>query len=156
VGAWTVNLLAGSTTADPYTRARVAVSGLLALDRSETFYFVASADDAGKPLSSACDYRITGRSPPARWWSITAYGSDFFLIPNAAHRYSVTMTTARMNRDGSFSISASPNPQPEPWLPTGSANRVYLNLRLYNPAPELAAHPESLDAPQIQPIGVCR
>ena len=38
-GPWRVSLLAGSPDADLVTRARVAVGGLLALDRRETLYY---------------------------------------------------------------------------------------------------------------------
>lgn len=50
VGPWETDLTIGSTQADPYTRARVAVAGLLALNRNETIYFTAHRDDAGDKL----------------------------------------------------------------------------------------------------------
>lgn len=43
-GVWRVNLLAGSPNADAYTRARVALGALLALDRRETLYYIARTD----------------------------------------------------------------------------------------------------------------
>ena len=80
VGAWQANTRAGSTDADMYTRAGIAVNALLALGRAETMYFVAITDDAGNPLRSRCAYRISGAPPKARWWSITAYADDMFLF----------------------------------------------------------------------------
>lgn len=156
VGAWDTSLLAGSTTADIHTRARVALQGLLALDRSETIYFIAERDDAGRPLRAACDYAIEGSAPPARWWSITAYGADYYLIPNPANRYSFNMRTAAPDSSGRFRLIAAREPKPGNWLPTtGAANRFVLNLRLYNPDPALAARPETLTPPRITPIGDC-
>ncbi len=52
-GAWTGSTLSGSTDADILTRARVAVTGLLALGREETMYFVAMQDDSGQKLKGA-------------------------------------------------------------------------------------------------------
>jgi hypothetical protein len=69
VGPWRVNLHAGSVDADMYTRASVAVNGLLALGRDETMYFIAAYDDGGQALRSNCNYRIQGSAPAARWWS---------------------------------------------------------------------------------------
>ena len=35
-----------------------------------------------------------GRDPEARWWSITAYTRDHFLIETPSHRYSVDKSSA--------------------------------------------------------------
>lgn len=75
-GAWRADLQARSQDAGMYTRASIALNALLALDRGETMYFVATQDDAGNPLQSRCNYRVTGTPPLARWWSITAYADD--------------------------------------------------------------------------------
>ncbi len=155
VGPWRADLLAGSASANAYTRARIAIIGLLALQREETMYYVAGSDDRGHALTGDCDYRIEGRSPSARWWSITAYGEDYFLIPNPERRYSFTMRSAEPDSTGHFAFVASSQAQAGRWLPLGGAPRVFLNLRLYNPGPELAQHPEALDAPHIIPLGAC-
>lgn len=51
-GVWKGNTLTGSSGADHMNRARVALSGLLALDRSETIYFAAHTDSQLRPLRS--------------------------------------------------------------------------------------------------------
>ncbi|MFO0510077.1 MAG: DUF1214 domain-containing protein, partial [Gammaproteobacteria bacterium] len=73
IGPWLVNLEAGSTDASMYTRARIALKALLALDRRETLYYIAQQDDAGRPLRAECRYLVSGSIPAARWWSVTAY-----------------------------------------------------------------------------------
>ena len=45
-GVWRTSTLAGSTDADLYTRAVIAVGALLALNRDETMYYVALQQDA--------------------------------------------------------------------------------------------------------------
>src|SRR5262245_22551598 len=98
-GPWQTSLDTGSSAANMYQRARVAVHGLLALNRSETIYYTANTDSDGAPLTGACRYELTGRDPPARWWSITAYGADDYLIPNPAGRYSVSMNSVARQDD---------------------------------------------------------
>ena len=153
-GAWRTGLTVGSTSADPYTRARIAIGGLFALNRSETVYFAARTDDDGQPLRGACSYRITGTTLPARWWSITAYGTDHFLIPNAPGRYSFNMKTVEPDVAGAFELTASGREQQGRWLPTGP-DGFELTLRLYNPAAQVVAYPDRLELPRIKRQGDC-
>jgi len=152
VGPWETDLTIGSTQADPYTRARVAVAGLLALNRSETIYFTAHRDDAGDKLRISCSYKITGFDPPARWWSITLYGEDHYLIPNPQNRYSVGGETVQRNEDGSFVIHVGPEERDTNWIPTGdgqNGDTFTLTLRLYNPDDKAARDPAGISLPQI-------
>ena len=91
-GPWSTNENIGSTAAGAYLRAGIAVGGLLALNRSETIYYTAVHDSDGAPLDSSCVYAVEGTDPAARWWSVTAYGADHFLIPNPRKRYAVGRT----------------------------------------------------------------
>lgn len=158
-GPWRVSLLAGSADADAVTRARVALGGLLALNRAETMYYVAGTDSTGQPLRSRCRYRIEGLPPPARWWSLTAYAEDFFLFADDAGRYSLNGGTARLDAQGRFTAHTGPQGPVEPgaaWLPTPGDRGLLLTLRVYNPAPTLQADPASLVAPTIHRVGDCR
>jgi hypothetical protein len=149
VGAWRADLSAGDPAADMFSRARIALNGLLALNRSETIYFVASQDDAGQALNGICQYTISGMPPAARWWSITLYGDDLFLIANPANRFSFNQANVARDGGGAFSIAVAASPQPGNWLPAPSARNFILVLRLYNPAPALAQNPAGLPAPRI-------
>lgn len=158
VGAWRTDLQAGSTDANLYTRASVAVNALLALDRGETMYFVATQDDAGRPLRAHCNYRVVGTPPQARWWSITAYADDMFLFdfdaPNGHH--SLNGSTARLDAEGRFVLTAGSKELPGThWLPTRGDGGLVLTLRLYNPLPGLQAAPATLLAPSITALGAC-
>ncbi len=157
-GPWRTSLTTGSPDADPWTRARVAMGGLLALAPSETIYFNASVDDSGETLRARCDYRLTGAELAARWWSVTAYGSDAFLIPNEAGRYSLSQTTLAREPSGAWSALVSAQPQAGNWLPSGNPGESHafeLTLRLYNPAPEVYEHPGETLLPRIE-RGACR
>jgi hypothetical protein len=153
-GPWTTNLATGSPQSDPYTRARVALHGLLALNRSETLYFTAVEDKDGAALDGRCRYEITGRDPNTRWWSITAYGDDDYLIPNSRNLYSVSQTSVIRGKDGSFSIAVGGANAPDTktsWIPAGSG-KFSLTLRLYNPGPDVALDPAQAALPVLKKV----
>jgi len=132
-----------------YERAAIATHALFVLNRDETFYYRAHTDDAGADLDARCDYEIGGRTLDARWWSITAYGGDDFLIPNQERRYSFNMANLAKEPDGSFVIRASARPKPGNWLPLGGSGQVSFALRLYVPSAEISSHPERAALPSI-------
>ena len=150
-GPWQTNLAIGSTEADPYTRARVAVAGLLALNRSETIYFTATRDETGDVLRSGCIYKVTGTDPPARWWSVTLYGADHYLVANSENRYSYGGATIAREADESFIIAVGPTESEGNWIPTGGQTDATfsLTLRLYNPEPEAVTNPSGIALPTI-------
>lgn len=157
VGPWRTSLVNGSADADLYTRAKVAPIALLALSRDETLYFIADHDDAGRPLRSACSYRVEGLPPPARWWSVTAYAEDYFLFADEGHRYSVNGAHAPLDARGRFAFVTGPSAPAggTPWLPTPGDRGLVLTLRLYNPQGSLGGDPTRLAAPSVQAVGAC-
>lgn len=157
-GVWATNANIGSSGAGPYLRAGVALGGLLALNASETVYYTATTDDDGRALSTACQYRIAGSEPSARWWSITAYAADSFLIRGSDGRYSVDKTTVEKGADGSFVVRAGGEPRAGNWISTGAPDRALpfsLTLRLYNPDPSVVADLAGTPLPRIVREG-CR
>jgi hypothetical protein len=150
-GPWTTSLTVGSSGSDIYTRAVVAVHGLLALNRSETIYYAAHADSDGNNFDGRCTYLIAGRDPPARWWSITAYAADDYLIPNPAKRYSVSRTSVTRNAHGEFVATVSRKPFPKDWIALQNG-RFNLTLRLYNPAASVAADPPHAALPTLKKV----
>ncbi len=148
-GAWTTSTAYGSVEADMYTRARVALFGLLALDKRETMYYQARTDSAGEPLSGSCTYRLEGGDLAAHWWSITAYDADSFLIPNERNVFSFSQTTTAREPDGSFVIRISPDPQEKNWLPVKAGESFDLTARFYNPQAAIYADPAAAVLPVI-------
>jgi hypothetical protein len=147
-GPWQTSLATGSARSDLYTRAKVAIHGLLALNRSETIYYTAYADSSGTPLDGACAYDIVGHDPDARWWSITAYGADDFLIPNPVDRYSISKNSVLRGDDGSFSATVGSAAHVQNWIPTARAP-FSLTLRLYNPGTSVQSEPGTAALPVI-------
>ncbi len=150
-GPWRTSLATGSNAGSAALRASVAVHGLLALNRSETIYYTAATDSDGEPLRGTCYYTIEGRDPPARWWSITAYGADDYLIPNPENLYSVSMHSVDRESDGHFAMlvaKAGSGPDGYKLVPVVDGP-FSLTLRLYNPAPAVAADPAHVALPVI-------
>jgi hypothetical protein len=138
---WGFNPKCGSSSADSFVRAAIAVTGLLALNKGEAIYCRGAADIDGNPLDCRNDYIITcPKTMPGAWWSITAYGGDHYLVPNEVGVYSFSHQSARKNHDGSITIHWS-SKKPEGgdilnWLPAGDNlkdSKVQLFLRLYKP-----------------------
>lgn len=148
-GPWHTSLYIGSNEGGPYLRANIAVHGLLALGREETMYYTAVNDSDGNALEGNCSYQIEGRDPPTRWWSITAYGADDFLIPNTANRYSVSMNSVTRRADGTFAIALAQDLAEGNRIPV-NAGRFNLTIRLYNPQAGVVADPAQVELPTIK------
>lgn len=147
-GPWTANLAAGGTGADNYTRTAVAIAGLLALNKDETIYYGADTDSAGETLDPNCAYRIEGSDPDARWWSITAYGTDHFLIDHPSKRFSVSKTSVVRAANGGFVVRVSLTEEARNWI-AASKDGFQLTLRLYNPGVSVKADPAGVALPAI-------
>ena len=152
-GLWVTSTVTGSSKADLHTRAYVARIGLLALAPEETTYYHAYADEHGDPLSSDYIYEVRGKDIPARWWSITLYNFDSFLIPNTDDRYSVKSTTLKREPDGSFVIYLSRQPHDGNWIATDHGHGMSLALRMYNPPDDIRQKLDKLDLPIIRKVG---
>jgi len=153
VGPWSTNLAIGGPDADASTRARVALFGLLALDKKETIYFTARTDDAGERLSGSCTYVLKGNDLAARWWSVTAYGDDSYLIPNEANIYSFSKPSVKREADGSYIVRVSPVSQDGNWVPVAAGKTFDLTARFYNPAAAAVEKPEAVQLPSITKEG---
>jgi hypothetical protein len=153
VSGWMGSKLAGSTAADPYTRAMIAKGGLLALNRSETIYFTLTKDEHGRPLTQNCAYQLKGASFPARWWSVTIYAADDYLPKNHDGAFSIDDTRTQKDPGGGWTAAVSlqrPGPGGAPnWISTWAAGQFSLTLRLYNPSPQAASDPNTIVFPQI-------
>ena len=151
-GAWTTSLSVGGTGSGMYERAWVAANGLFAMTKSEAVYFRGHLDTEGNPLRTDCDYVIEGVDPDARWWSVTVYGADNYLVPNAENRWAYSGGSVVREKDGSFRIHLSSKPQEKNWLPTGSGPEFSLTLRLYNPGKDVYQNPATTKLPVLRKV----
>lgn len=139
LGPWTTGRAIGTAAADRYTRAVVALRGLLALPAAEARYYNASVDSSGAPLDGRCRYRLRGGALPAAWWSVTLYDPAGYLLPNAAELYSVGSAGLSAAEQQGWAVTIAPDRAPGHWLPTAGAPRFELTLRTYLPQGPVSA-----------------
>ena len=145
------DLTAGSPQPNPYRRAFVAIHDPFALNRPEAVHYTTATDNEGRALDGSCSYKLMGREPDARWWSITAYGADGYLIPNPAHRYSVSNTAIAPDASGSFAVQIGGATGGADWIPVG-LGPFSLMLRLYNPGPGIVFDPAHAALPALTKV----
>lgn len=139
LGPWEAFPEAQTDKADPYAKSHRANAGRLLLGSAEGLTFTAALDDAGQPLTSACRYTISGRTPQARFWTLSAQTDG--VEPASATSDLPTALNSRTvlrREDGSFAITVSGQAQPGNWLalsptiatlpPSGRNLRLILTL----------------------------
>ncbi len=143
-GAWVHSSAAGSTAAGPYTRAIIARDGLLALSAREALYFSLYEDENGRPLDESCIYELSGPPLAARWWSVTLYAGDNYLVQNEDHAGSID--ASRLGLSTAWSVRIAPiRGNTAHWLSSRAAGRGFsLTLRVYNPQENFRPSAESL------------
>ncbi len=151
-GPWKTDPAVVTPQTDAYRRAFLAVNGLFALNRSEAIYYTANTDSDGRALTGRCRYKVEGPAPDARWWSITAYGPDGYLITNSTGRYSVTKQQLAPDTHGSIVVPVGGNSGGNNWIAVGTG-RFSLSLRLYNPGPEFIADLADAALPALLRVG---
>ena len=133
IGPWTTGKDLGTAQASAYTRAVVALRGLLALPATEARYYNAAVDSSGHPLEGRCRYRIVGTGLPSKWWSLTLYDREGYLVANKPGLYSIGSAGLPSAEQANWTVIVAPDQQPDHWLPTGGIARFELTLRAYLP-----------------------
>lgn len=150
---WHGSKVTGSADAGPWLRARVAVSGLLALTRNQAIYFTRKTDDQGEPLSEDCRYRVTGGSLPGKWWSITVYAADNYLPLNDDQALSFDATEVTPDAQGQWSAILSPaRPERGAWASTSQAGKFDITLRIYQPERRVQDDFAAIQMPKVSKI----
>ncbi len=155
-GPWTAWPKTGTGDPDPYTRAKLAHSGEIPLGASEGISFVAEGDSAGRRFDAGCDYKVSGQTPQARYWTLTVMTPEGQLETNPAGRNGFTSREILRVADGGFVIALSRHARPGNWLPLGAGETFILVLRLYET--EFSALTLAFDAASLPAIerGACR
>jgi hypothetical protein len=152
-GPWATAKTYGSTDADALTRARVALSGLLALPAKEALYFTAKTDSAGQPLDGRCTYRLMGGAPVGAWWSVTLYEGAGWLVKNPVNRWSVGSGAFPGSRIKEWLIYVGPKPHgSDEWIPTANVPNFDLTFRLYQAPAEIVDAPQKALLPRIDRV----
>lgn len=150
---WYGSKVTGSADASPWLRARVAVSGLLALNKSQAIYFTRKTDDSGTPLNENCRYRVTGGAIPGQWWSVTVYAADNYLPLNDDDALAFDSTEVQPDPQGQWSATLSPTrPESGAWASTRKAGTFDITLRIYQPTASAQADYNSIPMPKVSKL----
>lgn len=131
-GPWTAWPFVGSKDADPYARSIVTRTGDVPLATGEGLALVATTDSAGRPLDSACTYRVGAVTPQARLWTLTLYDEAGALATSDLQRSGFTSAEILRSAEGQFAILLSRDLQAGNWLELPKSGRFSLGLRLYD------------------------
>ncbi|HLP51460.1 MAG TPA: DUF1214 domain-containing protein [Chitinophagales bacterium] len=139
---------------DKLLTAQASVFALFALPSKEAVYLFARRDEKKELLNSANDYTITGNLNQinAKYWSITAYGKDLYLIPNPAERYSFNNANLVADSAGNFTITVSHVKKGDNWLPAPDNARFNLVLRIYKGDFNFISGLETASLPEIKKL----
>ena len=139
IGSWqTIGKGNDVNSDDLLSIAQIAVYATFPLKKSEVIYLTATTDSEGNTLDDQHDYVVTGKKFDARYWSITAYDQDGFLIKNTAQKYSYNGENVQYDADNtSYKISLSATTKSVNWLSTAGTKKVLLAIRLYQPSEQL-------------------
>ena len=140
---WLLNLKVGHYGTDYLARAWLSAFGIPANPPKDAVYPVGLTDADGKPLDAANNkyvlhFRSKADLPPAHgFWSLTMYDTQYFFVPNALNRYTVSpRNNLKTNADGSIDLylqKDSPGPDKESnWLPAPAGGFIPM-FRLYWP-----------------------
>lgn len=154
IGAWTAFPDIGTPDADPYSKARVARAGVLALGRAEGLAFVADHDSGGELLRRECSYTIEGGFPAARFWTLYAADQSLDVIQTGKPRPAVLHSRDIVRQpDNSSLISASERPSPGNWLPVPGTGSLYFVLTLYDTPIASSTGLSDIELPTIAKAG---
>ncbi len=150
LGPWQTWPQLGAPAADPYMRAIIARRGDVPLATGEGMGFMASVDNDGRPLDSACSYSIGPVAPIARVWTLTLYDQAGRLPPTELGRRSFTSAEVLRDTQDRFNITLSRTVQPGNWLQLPASGPFTVALRLYDPPGAAGANLEESEMPVIQ------
>ena len=150
LGPWQAWPKLGAPEADPYMRAIIARRSDVPLATGEGMGFMASVDDDGKPLDSACSYSIGPVAPIARVWTLTLYDQAGRLPSTELKRGSFTSAEVLRDTQDRFSIVLSRTVQPGNWLQLPAGGPFTVVLRLYDPPGAAGSNLEESEMPVIQ------
>ncbi len=132
-GPWRSGRDFGTAEASAFTRATVALHGLLALPAREARYYTVTTDGEGNPLDGKCRYLVKGGRSRGAWWSLTLYDRQGYLVANPANIWSIGSAALPEEEKNDWSVIVSPVREQGHWLPTGGIERFALTLRIYLP-----------------------
>ena len=154
IGNWTAYPSMGALDADPYSKARAAREGILALGRAEGLAFFSNRDSSGNTLSRKCSYVIEGATPPARFWTLYAADRSLAMLAGVGRRRPAANSVGLLrNPDNSFAITVDPSATPGNWLGVAGDGPLVFVLTFYDTPVSSSAGIAEIDLPQVLRTG---
>ncbi len=156
LGSWEAFPDAQTAQADPYAKSHRASAGKLIYASAEGLTFIASVDQAGERLNGNCSYRLTGHTPPARFWTLFAAAPG--AAPPSAQSDLPTALNSRVvlrnsSSDGGFDIAISATAKPGNWLAVATPGAFRLTLTLFDTPTAGSSGLIDLTMPRIEKTG---
>ena len=156
---WTSIPSAGDPKRSIYTRAYVSTHGLFALSKPESVYFSSEIDIEEAALDGSSCYVLSGTEIQStsiipRWWSLTVYNNDGYLVESTEKQYSYNSENIIYNSNGEFEIylAGKPSNNISNWLKTPSEELFSVILRVYQPGEEFFSNLSRVDLPIIKKV----
>lgn len=154
IGPWKAYPLAQTIEADPYTKSHRANAGRLLYGTAEGLSFTAERDSAGDRLVAACDYRISGNMPTARFWTLYSAGRDGWVTkPKDIRPTALNSRILLRSPEGGLDIKLSRKAKPFNWLALDEAGEFVLVLSLFDTPIASSTGLIDIEMPQITKIG---
>lgn len=155
IDGWRAFPQAQTSAADPYARSHRARAGRLLLGSAEGLTFIATTDTSGQRLNGSCRYKLSGRLPVARFWTLYASrpNEEPLNISNDLPK-ALNSVISLKNPDGTLTISISAKAEAGNWLAIPDDNGpVMLNLTLLDTPAAGNSGLVALTMPRIERVG---
>jgi hypothetical protein len=154
IGNWTAYPSMGAPDADPYSKARAAREGVLALGRAEGLAFFSNRDSSGNTLSRKCSYLVEGATPPARFWTFYAADRSLAVLSGGRRRKpAANSLTLLRNADNSFAMTVGPDAAPGNWLSVSGVGPMVFVLTFYDTPVSGSTGIADIELPQVLRTG---
>lgn len=154
LGPWEAFPEVQTAKADPYAKSHRANAGKLIYASAEGLVFTAATDETGARLSGNCSYRLTGHTPPARFW--TLFASAPGAAPPSVRSDLPRALNSRIvlrDEDGRFDIAISATARPGNWLAVPAAGSFRLTLTLFDTPTAGSSGLIDLTMPRLEKTG---
>ncbi|MCB1508823.1 MAG: DUF1214 domain-containing protein [Hyphomicrobiaceae bacterium] len=131
-GPWQAPLAVSAEDGNPYVEVALARRGTLPMGPAEGLLLIAETDSAGRLLDAACAYRLEGRMPVSRAFTLAAYRPDGALLSAFGRPSALSGSGLVYGRSGAFLIDAAPEPRAGNWLALSGAGRFVFVARVYD------------------------
>jgi hypothetical protein len=132
---------------------------LFALSKPESVYFSSEIDIEQAALDGSSCYVLSGTEIQSasiipRWWSLTIYNNDGYLVESTEKQYSYNSENIIYNSNGEFEIYLADKPSNNisNWLKTPSEELFSVTLRVYQPGEEFFSNLSRVDLPIIKKV----